>query len=464
MISRAEAHFALNEERAELSALADAVETSAPVVRALLCRARLSLAGAWSGVAHPLIREQALETFARDLRHAWLTSAAEATSKNLRSPTEAEPTVSQTGRPHQFGYERDLRPEELEQKCDNFFAPPSEPWCSEHLMFSSGQAAMTASLILMDGEPRLVRPRRPIRVAHQGAYFETTALLRLLPSLIKSVDVDADFDAAIVEPIWCDGNFGSVDMGRLARQLSRPGLGPRTIILDSTLRGRHDSVADFLANIRAPQPVFVFRVNSGLKLFQSGMELANVGILSVFGQDRATVQELAERLRGIRTLLDSGLRFADVAALEFPTFLDPTATLRYESAIFEHNAMVARAVADNNRIFQPVTHPSLGPGGTDAPYCVFRLKTESFSAYDRLENTIHAQARAKSLLFSRGGSFGFRSHRFEVVRPDGDAPFLRVAMGRRPGWSRAGITDLLRAIAFGSVSIEDQRTCPHGDA
>ena len=29
------------------------------------------------------------------------------------------------------------------------------------------------------------------------------------------------------------------------------------------------------------------------------------------------------------------------------------------------------------------------------------------------------------------------------VRPDGDAPFLRVAMGRRSGWSQGGITDLL---------------------
>ena len=204
------------------------------------------------------------------------------------------------------------------------------------------------------------------------------------------------------------------------------------------MRGRHDTLDEFLAHLHAPG--CVFRVNSGLKLFQSGLELANVGILSVFGRDRATVKRLYGRLGEIRTLLDSGLRFADVAALEFPAFLDPTATLEYETAIFEHNAMLARAVADDNRAFQPISHPSLTDGsGVGAPYCVFRLKRDQSKEYDRLESTIQAHARSRRLLFSRGGSFGFRGHRFEVVRPEKDAPFLRVAMGRLPqvGQARA---------------------------
>ena len=112
--------------------------------------------------------------------------------------------------------------------------------------------------------------------------------------------------------------------------------------LPATRSGRHDTLDEFLAHLDASGPICVFRVNSGLKLFQFGLELANVGILSVFGRERATVEGLSRRLGEIRTLLDSGLRFADVAALEFPAFLNPAATLEYETAIFQHNYWLGR--------------------------------------------------------------------------------------------------------------------------
>ncbi len=256
--------------------------------------ARTRLTSAWAGKAHPLFREQALETFARDLRQAWLTRAAEATSQNFRSPTGMQTPLTQTGSAHHFGYERDLRPDELEQKCHDFFrAVAGGVVRGAPDVFGSGQAAMTATLILLDCEPGLVPSLRPMRVAHLGTYFETTALLRLFPTAIELAEGASGFDAAIVEPVWCDGSFGTVDMMKLATRLAVLETQPKAIIVDSTLRGRHDTLDEFLAHLHAPG--CVFRVNSGLKLFQSGLELANVGILSVFGRDRATVK------RGSRT-------------------------------------------------------------------------------------------------------------------------------------------------------------------
>ena len=164
MISLEQAFRALNEERSELTALAEAAGSRAPRMNDALRHARTALTSAWAGEPHPLIREQALENFARHLRHSWLTCAAEATSRNFRSPAGIQTSVTQTGKSHHFGYERDLRPGELEQKCHDFFAPPPPRWCVEHLMFSSGQAAMTASLILLDCEPGLVPSLRPMRL------------------------------------------------------------------------------------------------------------------------------------------------------------------------------------------------------------------------------------------------------------------------------------------------------------
>src|SRR6185503_12963632 len=99
-----------------------------------------------------------------------------------------------------------------------------------------------------------------------------------------------------------------------------------------------------------------------------------------------------------------------------------------------NNAALAKAVAENNRRFAPISHPSLIGG--NAPYCVFQLPNADPPAYDALENEITEEAKRRRLLLSPGGSFGFRGHRFEIVRPGtGEAPFLRIAMGRRSGWS-----------------------------
>ncbi|MBL8782524.1 MAG: hypothetical protein JNL06_16425, partial [Alphaproteobacteria bacterium] len=45
--------------------------------------------------------------------------------------------------------------------------------------------------------------------------------------------------------------------------------------------------------------------------------------------------------------------------------------------------------------------------------------------------------------------FGFRLHRFETVIPDKDMgePYLRIAMGARPGPSLHGVVDLMREVA-----------------
>src|SRR5262249_9312920 len=115
------------------------------------------------------------------------------------------------------------------------------------------------------------------------------------------------------------------------------------------------------------------------------------------------------------------------------------------------NAALAHAVlevnrADANRLFEPVSHPSFHGG--DAPYCAFRLRKGDEQAYDRIERWLEREAEQRRVVFERGGSFGFRGDRLETVRPKdaGDA-FLRVAMGRRGGWSCEGAIALMRELA-----------------
>jgi hypothetical protein len=296
---------------------------------------------------------------------------------------------------------------------------------------------MTSALV---GLGSLSSPGQPLRLTHRGAYFETRSLIALLPFIAEATFAQTA-DVVLDEPVCCDGQFHQIDTAKLLARDAPP----RAVIFDTTLLGRDDGIDRYLAALGPAAQQIVLRVSSCLKLFESGFELANAGILSVYARERET-GDIADAVRRIRTLTGAGLNLVDAITLEAPWFLDAAHADGYTAAVFTNNAALAQAVAKNNRRFAPVSHPSLAGG--NAPYCAFQLAGAGPSAYDALENEIAEEARRRRLLLARGGSFGFRGHRFEIVRPEtGEPPFLRIAMGRRAGWSRDGIIEMMAEIA-----------------
>jgi hypothetical protein len=426
----------LSTERAELMAISDAMAEAVPQLAPELGSWRDMLEEGLADATNDPAAERHLEAATRSLRHIWLAAAANATSKAYRSPSDGEAVLTPSGRFHNFGYERDLQPEQLERRCARFFAAPPAGWTADHVLFSSGQAAMNAVLTHLTA-------LHPIRsVHHAGAYFETDELLALYGKRLQRLGPDHKPDLVIAEPVWCDGAaFGQNRPAEIAALCEKAGA--TLLIIDSTLAGLDDGLNDVLRNL-SPR-VTVFRLHSGLKLFQQGLELADIGIVSVYGSGAA------EHLRSIRTLHGTGLRFADVAALELSFFLDAPSTRRYEEAIFAHNARLARAMSETSGPFTPVMHPSLSFSMGRAPFCIFTLAdpgADPEAGYEALEQAILAGAERRNLVLDRGGSFGFRGHRFEVVRPDGRPPFLRVALGRRGGPSLEGVIDLLSSLSL----------------
>jgi hypothetical protein len=423
----------------ELTSLARSLASHAPAIARALNERLRAFHRDSREEAHPADAERHAEAFARDLRRQWLQYAAAATASVYRSPTEAQQArLAANPLLETYGYERELSPDVLERRCDDFFPRVPEGWRAEHLLFSSGQAALTVALLSLQRRDTL----RKLHIVHLGGYFETRALLEALPGWIEVLPIEQACEAhcVIVEPIACDGRFTRANVREIARTLAGTPNRERTVIVDSTLMGRTDNANALLTGHMA-----TLRVCSGLKLFQAGLELANVGILTVFLAPGEAAAPVAHA-RQLRTLTGAGLRSADAVALEAPWVFDADLTSKYESAVFANNADLVRAVAQANRLFEPVMHPALCGG--QAPYCVFRLTDPSDEAYRALEAHLGSLARERRLSFDRGGSFGFRGHRFEVVRPDSvDAPFLRVAMGRRGGWSTTGVIEALTELA-----------------
>jgi hypothetical protein len=411
--------------------------------------------------------ERLSENFGRSLRHLWIEASVSSTSSNYRSPPTEQKTRTATGRNIEFGYERDLQPTYLEERCKRFFDEPPEGWTSDSVLLSSGQSAMAAVLHALEGGS-LSGGDRKLSFVHLGAYFETAEIFSLFSSLLKPIGCGRaaantinklDADLFIIEPVFCDGEFGSIDINQILEQHKRNARS-RVYIFDTTLTGLSYSVERDLVGMRALNPPAVFRLVSGLKLLQGGLELSSVGILTVFTPHDAAIsaKQLGDRIRKIRTLLGLGLSFADVAVLEAPWFLDREYASVYQHAVFENNARLAKAVAACNRVFRSAFHPSMLPdchGPCDAPYCVFRLQSSGTLPFARLEELLQNEIRKRGILFESGGSFGFRGHRYEFVRPDdGLEPFLRIALGRRSGWSCDQITTLLGEIASGQLGLD----------
>jgi hypothetical protein len=428
---------ALEYERTELRVVKESMRCTVPQLADALDCWDHRLTEDFESANTPLEAERCLEEATRSLRHIWVRDASSSTSKSYRSPSDVEDTPTLSGHFQDFGYERDLHPEQLEKRCFDFFPPSSRQ--SDHVLFSSGQAAMYAVLTYLAGT--LAR-QEPLRVCHAGAYFETAGLLSLFGSRFEIVPWEAKSDILVAEPVWSCGNaFGEVSLHEIASIASSQKVS--AVIVDSTLCGLDDDLSGLLSNIEPT--IDVFRIHSGLKLFQQGLELSDVGIISHYGDPRG------DHLRRIRTLHGTGLRFADVAALELPLFLDAPATRAYVSRIFAHNARVAEVIAKRPGPFEPVVPPARLRPKHGAPYCVFTLR-DPRGSYEELEATLARDIQKRGLVFDRGGSFGFRGHRFEVVRPDGREPFLRVALGHRAGPSLEGILAL-----FGELELKSGR-------
>ena len=83
--------------------------------------------------------------------------------------------------------------------------------------------------------------------------------------------------------------------------------------------------------------------------------------------------------------------------------------------------------------------------------CTSRQAVSEPAADDhrRLQEIVAHEAERRGLLLARGGSFGFRGHRFELIEPEPGLgqPFLRVALGWRDDHSRHGLCALFAELA-----------------
>lgn len=410
-----------------------------------------------SAASESLAAEAVLDDLTLQLRRLWMSTAHAFADEGYRSPLAGTSTRLPNSAPIAYEYERSMDGNALEGKLAAY-RPVPPGWRAEHFLFSSGMAAIAGAVNAL---PALFdcRPGERVRAAVTAGYFETHALLALHASAIdaraagdeaalRALLAAEPFDVAYVEPVIYDLALPAVDLLALARDVAAlPS--PPALIVDTTLIGPTFPAARLLDTLRDVAIPFVLQVSSGLKLDQAGLELANVGIATLFVRDDAPIplEALAARLHDVRRLGGTGLAIDALALLDVPFFLDPACFLDYTNAVFAHNLRLARSIRPGRTVRRAV-HPALAAGGdlpwARTPFVMLELTENDRAFYEAFEARVEAAARERGIPLARGGSFGFRGHRFEAIALEGaqQAAIFKIALGARSGPAVDAIVNL----------------------
>jgi hypothetical protein len=409
-----------------------------------------------------LAGERALDDCATDLRRLWMATAHEYADATYRSPVAGAARELPASPAMTYGYERSIERNAIEERLAAY-RPTPPGWLAGHLLFSSGMAALSCCFTALPGLLQTA-PGATVSLAAAGAYFETLAALEMAHGITPVVCDDADAliarihgdhpQAVFVEPIVYDVDLGPLDILAVTDAVAAASSAP-ALLIDSTLVGPALPMARVMSRLGDVELPFIVQMSSGLKLDQAGLELANVGVLSIYVPDRSgapqRIDELVGHLRAARRLAGTALPVDSIALLDVPFFLDPAAFYEYTDAVFAHNAELANALPHGGmfeRVVHPALHPQAGLPWAVAPFVMCHLRDDTPANARGLEEIVEAEARRRGLAFSRGGSFGFRGHRFEAIELDRGRRkvLLKIALGARDGRSRSGITELLTEV------------------
>ncbi len=451
------------------AAITDMTAAEAPEILEWNARAE---ALAESGDLEALPSERKLDELGFALRSAWLRMAHETSHHYLMAPPHEQPKYMPSGERFQFDYERSSRPELLERR-GLAMAPPPKGWNAKCMLFTSGMSAIATLVQVCCAHLKGALPDEPAKLKMFGGYFETWRLLDMFhnPALdVEYLQTNAALakaissgtaDALIIEPVAYDWDMTVFDVDAFAEAWRSAAACPQVVIVDTSLTGDHFGLDDILGAFGDRLPWMVLFVRSGLKLDHEGLELSNVGIVNIYvppGKDRPfNFEHLKQRLTVNRAVTGGGLTVNDTAALEAPWFLSRDSFRGHAARVFENNRRLAVAVRNEGGIISRIGHPALLPEApwkwAVAPFVVFHLADDTAGRHGLLVAILVYEARRRGLCFDLGSSFGFRGHRFEVIRPlvqirewAGRSGLLKIAMGSRDGPSVDGVIALINDI------------------
>ncbi len=446
--------------------------------------------------ASPVDEEYFLDQISHQLRQLCLDIAHQATSPYYKSPPQPHHFPLASGGVLNYSYERQMTPTDLDERLEQQ-ETLNPSWQGKHLLFCSG---MTSLMMAVQSCLHFLKPQggTPLQLGLWGGYFETQHLLNIFDdsSLIWTqcqgqIDLwkaleQGHFDVLLLESVCYNWQMDVLDLDALgALWCSNLVRRPRAVIIDTTLVNQIIPINQILEQFGAFPPQMLILCRSGNKLDQQGLDLTNVGVLSVYtplqtacqtstdsapnldplesgSPSRANLSVVAAQVRDFlihaRKVMGLGLSLSEVVCLDLPFCLNQTYSVPHAQAVFAGNADLALAIQQTlhntpHSIFKQVVHPVLTVQHPHpwvcAPFVILHLADDSIAIRLLLLTIIDTERRRRRFFLIPGASFGFRHHRFEVLwfKSSSHEGLLKIAMGSRSGYSRHETIDLLTHLA-----------------
>jgi hypothetical protein len=439
--------------------------------------------GDWRARAEALLKnpkletaegEQMLENLSLELRRRWLQRAHLRSDGYMMSPPHSQRKLLPGDVRLSYPYDRWVKPQDLEHRLKQH-RPAPQGWLCEARVFSSGMSALTTVLQVLRafGSDMWGVSKSPLSLHWFGGYFEITKALEVLCDArfqgrkhaqqknLHDAIAQGKPDIILIEPVAANIDLDVFDMQAfVAAWKLRPENRPCIIVLDTSLVGDSFPVEAFCHQLSDHPPRLVINIRSGLKLDQNGLELSNLGLMTLLTPNleghRERLSQLGNSLRIVRTTFGVNLSGDECAALSAPFVLDAQSLTNHSQAVFANNQRLGEALSQKIKpesgLFSQVIHPALGADKDKswavAPYVNLRYRSDDHSDRALLRAVIENLAFRRKLTFLSGSSFGFRAHRFEMGFIRGTKfSTLRIAMGARPGPSCDGVIALFEELA-----------------
>ena len=419
--------------------------------------------------------ERALDEIAWEIRRVWIDAVRQNFERIIKSPPIYPSGERSPKQPFLYDYERFGVQEKIQRRIGRACQVPPA-WNAEHFVFSNGMAACSAIYLAIS---KLARAsyQATVNVTSWAGYFESLQLFSMfnagdfkwssLGSLESDVsDLPSSINILHIEPLHFDGDLTTLSesdfvefWARCSSRRSESDL-PWVVVFDTTPVANHFQLQRVLESIRSSPPDLVINIQSGLKLHQQGLELANIGMASVFSptglhdaEDKTGefARDVNSAITEARILIGAGLSLDAAIAIQAPFFTDVEKIESYSNAVFNNNRKLAQSISAG-RFFSRVVYPGLEDSAAAAscPVVMLHLSEKEREAVQPLIHFIQQSTAQQKILFEQGLSFGFRSHRYEAftLHADPDQPVLRIAMGARTGPSVDKIINLLQEIAY----------------
>lgn len=326
-----------------------------------------------------------------------------------------------------YSYERNLSHKTIEDRYQTCYEKIS--YC-KNIFFNSGIASIFNSLVML----KRILNKDKLKILSHYSYFETIMINNVLMNDVEEYEnifLVNDFDVIFIESVRYDENMSTKSMEEVLRDIKKINnfSEPLFIIIDSTLYRDVNGMKKLLED-DIMDNIIILEITSFLKLHQFGMEISNVGCVSVYSSKKNMfiVDEIAVYMKKLRNITGTNLSLFELSLLSNDILFKNELIDLYKNKIYHNCRKMKNSILKGN-IINIVSYPK--SDFFEAPFVILQNESFGLNDYIMLLSIIKKNVEDRGLNIFIGSSFGFNNTRYELVITNRkeETCFLKISVG-----------------------------------